>query len=355
MLDWIKEHPYLTGGGLLALVVLIYVYESSSSGSSSSGTVSGPDDATIQAELAAQVATQQTQAAQTANTNQLNASLQALALQNQGQTTLASAALQQAQIQGTTQTTLGNEAVSAQDYQVAAGVQTAGITANAGVQENTSDIAGAESLAGTQAQVTDAQTAAALSDQQMIDAASESINAQNQKTSQQQISATSNYDLTGIADSLTANQQNDSTALQVNQANLTNNVTLANIAAGIDSQLGILNAGVQNNAITANTNVEDTSANDAAAAIEAEIAAGSSNEQQLISYQTNLNSQAFSAASSLGPNNKAATISSILGQPGVGEAEIQGQPGTGTNAAQILAGIGSLFAGAGKIAGSVFG
>jgi hypothetical protein len=87
MLDWIKEHPYLTGGLVLALIVLWVIIRSRSqaaaaaSASSGGTTVAGPSDALSEAELAAGVQVQSaqlaaqaqiTQGSQAVNAQQLN-------------------------------------------------------------------------------------------------------------------------------------------------------------------------------------------------------------------------------------------------------------------------------------------
>lgn len=78
MLDWIKEHPYLTGAAVLGIIVLYALFRSQSSAASSgaaAGSVvsTGPDD-TIQAqEIAAGVALGQAQVQQNSTIATLNA------------------------------------------------------------------------------------------------------------------------------------------------------------------------------------------------------------------------------------------------------------------------------------------
>ena len=122
MMEWLKQHPYLAGGGLLALVVLIYVYERSSSGGSVAVGASGPDDATIQAELAAQLGSQQITAAQSTNVDNLNAALQAMVIQNQGTAAQTAAAVQADSLQTSAAVALGQQQLEA-----------TGITSQAGV------------------------------------------------------------------------------------------------------------------------------------------------------------------------------------------------------------------------------
>lgn len=85
MLDWIKEHPYLTGGAVLALVVLYVIWQNaqSSSAAASSSTAAGsydpstgtyiPDDTIQQAQLSAQTAIDTAQISANAQVAQVNA------------------------------------------------------------------------------------------------------------------------------------------------------------------------------------------------------------------------------------------------------------------------------------------
>ena len=64
MVDWIKEHPYLTGGLALAVVILIIVIKNASSSSQASSatstqTASGTDDTQAVAALQANSAVEQ--------------------------------------------------------------------------------------------------------------------------------------------------------------------------------------------------------------------------------------------------------------------------------------------------------
>lgn len=84
MLDWIKEHPYLTGGLVLASIVLYMIWRSSSTSTSSTNpniVTTGPSD-TIQAmEIQAGAAVQGAQIQSNTQIAGYNASLNAVALQ----------------------------------------------------------------------------------------------------------------------------------------------------------------------------------------------------------------------------------------------------------------------------------
>lgn len=94
MLDWIEEHPYLTGGVILGAIVLWVIIRNRSnaaaaSAASNAGTVvSGPSDALQEAELAAGVQTQTAQLAVQAQIAQNNSNVNAVQLEAAAQTTL---------------------------------------------------------------------------------------------------------------------------------------------------------------------------------------------------------------------------------------------------------------------------
>jgi hypothetical protein len=182
MLEWVKEHPYLTGTAIIGLIILYFVWRGSSTSNQPASYTSGPSDA----QLAAQVASNQTAAAYQANQDSLNAALQAKSIdanaavliaqeqtktvsaqgESQLQQVLAAAGAQvrMQEIGQQAETTRTNAetsaAVAAIMGQVTGQVDIARINAGAGVD-----------IAGIQAGVSKEQIAAQLAAQKDINAA----------------------------------------------------------------------------------------------------------------------------------------------------------------------------------------
>jgi hypothetical protein len=362
-MEWIKQHPYLAGIGILMAVVFLFVFHKSSSTSSGGVYVPGTSDADVQANIAASVQMASIQAGENANTNNLNAALQntiltgrvqnqLAVLANTNTQTQASAAEQiagetiagqtsQANTAAQTQLAAIQAAIAAQSQQAQIGSQTQLSEAQIAAQIAAAQIAGSESIAGTQQQVSDAQTAAALRAQLEQIAVSEQINKQNVTGQLNLAAGTNEVSLQQIAAYLTGIQDSNQTALSVNNQNIAGNLQLAGINNNATEAIANLNAGT---AVTLTNSQNETLLQE----LVAQIGAQETLQNATIGYQTNTNNQVLNSASGLGPNNYAATLAAILGQPGVAQQEIQGQPGTGTNTASILNSIGNLFSGVGR-------
>src|SRR6266567_1924840 len=79
MIEWVKEHPYLSGGIVLGAVILFFLLRGSGSGGARSAPASagGPSEALQAAQLQASTQLQMSQNAGTAQTNLVNAQVAA--------------------------------------------------------------------------------------------------------------------------------------------------------------------------------------------------------------------------------------------------------------------------------------
>jgi hypothetical protein len=184
-MEWMKRHPYLTGGLILAVIVLFFLFRRRSSSTAVTGST-GPSEALQAANLSAQTQTQTAQlaagvqqsqiaAAAEAHAGDVQAALAAKQLDTAAQVQLATIAgqsyLSALTIQGKTATDVasleaqGNIAGAQYAFQTAqvqqgGQVQIAGINAGAAV-----------SVAGIQAELESHKADVALSAQQSMDAA----------------------------------------------------------------------------------------------------------------------------------------------------------------------------------------
>lgn len=275
MVEWIKQHPYLSGGLVLALVVLFLIIRRG--GSSAPQGASGPSDALQAAALQAQVQGAAINASQAANA--VNAQAAVATANSQAQaavniaTLQANAAIAQVQsgtdqaaiagqvqaahdqlaaslgvassrdqlsgllatVQGQTtiQTTQANDALSAVNAQVAGQVQ-----------ENQDTVSGQVQETGIQAGVQNNQIAAALAAQKDINATSVAINGANSSTQKYladvaagvvnnqtaaQLAALNNTNATNLA----IVNSNNGTIASVTQINANRDINLAGIAGGV--------------------------------------------------------------------------------------------------------------------------
>lgn len=242
--DWIKEHPYLAGGGVLGIIVLFLLLRSGSSSSSAAAGAGGvggsglssSDYASIQEaqlqtgaqlqaqEAAAQAQTQQTVAAQ--NVAQIQANAATTQTQLQGQVALQNI-LTAGQVQENTNTAA---------YQTAL-AQIGGQTSIAGIQAGEAE----------QANTTQAQT---LEDEYNTAVQSQGIISQAQ-TQQAQITADTQQSISQQAASVQLANIAGQYGVQNNQIASTN---LANtLASGVDNNQITATESVDNNSINAQT------------------------------------------------------------------------------------------------------
>lgn len=334
---WVKEHPYITGGAILSIIVLWYVLTSSSSSSSSSAPVSsnpgGVSDAVYAAQLAANSTDTQTAAAQTVASDNTAASLSAALAQYQSQSDIAStqagvvnqqtiSQAQTLQYQTAAQLQAAYAADAAANFQTstttAAGVQVAGLDL-VGLQDTNAsqvDIAGINANAGVQ--VASIQGGVAINGQNDALTLGENTN----------------------ATSLSVTTLNDSTAAVINGQNTT---AAVNIAGGADATQVALGQDAVNIAGGADaTTVAVNNANQTTnqALIDATSLAGS---QQFTLADTSLN------LLGTGMFNKG-------GEGGINQVtalgEITGSPAAPVSAA-AAGGVGATQAGPGSLAGQV--
>jgi len=375
--EWVKQHPYLTGVGVLVAVILYFVLRSS-------GTSSASNAAAVASQNAAYSLQQdQIQAAQQSQTEQYNAALEALALQNQGavqvaqiaadannRQTAAALTLGLAQNSGTVATTTQAEqdqlAALYSQYGASmdiAGLQ-AGVTNNqtaAGVTEAQIASDTTKSVTGTQAQVADTQLADALAAQKLSDAASIQINSNNTKAAvtQAQINAgttlaqaqlQSGVTLAGINASQAINQSNNDTALKINAQNGQTGVTEAQISEEQAIQLAGINAGVTQASITAAQNLYETLAADQT---QVDLQ-GQADEVIANVNQTNVQNNIIAAITSgqfnkggAGGANQVAALSALTGNQAPGVAAEQGNAAASSSFWQSLfSAIGTIGKGA---------
>jgi hypothetical protein len=273
---WIEEHPYLTGGAVLGIVILYFLLSSSSNSSpqvvQQSGGLSSADQASLaqtQIQTGAALQAQQNQA--TEQSNQLSAELAATQI-NANASTTANQLAAQTQLQniltaGQVQNystdagvTLGENTNATQ--LALAQVQTGGQVTLAGIsaQEN-------EYTAGTQASTLQAEYDAAVQSQGIISDA-QTQQAQANSTTQQQIADyAAQVQLAGINGTTAVNLAN----IGANE-NVVNNQTSANLmayqtgsnnqaavdVASVDAYGNVINSGL-NYLKSSNPNAEQVS------------------------------------------------------------------------------------------------
>lgn len=358
MLEWIKTHPLydvLIGGALFVVFYLIFRSGSGSAAASSgSGGVtyvqSGPSDAVQTASIAASAQQSQTQAALTANAQNVQAQFQ-----------LGTAALDEKAIEAQlgSQVSLAQTAAAASVANYGASVQQniAESQAAAQVQMNADAINGQVAVAGYSAATTiqtthdNNLTQQAIAQAQLQGWQSQIAAgvAQNQSNNDAAVAtANINANATTAIAGINAGVQTagiDATKA-VNLANIeaNQNVNLANINAGQTVDLANINAGVQVAGIQGNLYSQYLQT---AGSLATQQESDAFNESQ---YQTSVQQQYLTQLTQLKAYNK-----DISGLPGTGvtQGEISAaQPGNTTGG--ILAGIGSLIAGVGKGIGSAF-
>ncbi|HYM35964.1 MAG TPA: hypothetical protein VET48_11240 [Steroidobacteraceae bacterium] len=329
-MDWIKQHPYLTGTGLIVLVILYFVLR----GRGTTATSTGPSEALQAAGLSAELQQGQIVAAQNAQTNQLNAALQGKLIDQQTAEFLASqsTASQNAQI---------DAALKAIGIETGAGVSIAQLQTSADVAKTTAATGAATDIAGIQADVLKMQTQNALDAQKANDAASIAINSQNTKaavttagyaatTQQRQDALAATAFADQLATALTASKDANATAVTINNQNAGRDVNLATISAGsaalnsnnnLTESLANTNAlqSIYNTFLTTNGETQTAQAQDQLQAELAQIGVQQSISNLVASGQINKGGE--------GGKNQVAVIAALTGQPAIGAQAEAPQPG----------------------------
>jgi hypothetical protein len=214
--DWVKGHPVYIAGGLAILAIIYFAY-SASSGSGSATTTyagaTGPTDAAVNA--AASVQTAQLQL--TAQTNQVNAALQANESNNAAGITIAGLQAQVATYQTEQAANVQELGITAtKDIQLAGlATQTAIAQSNNDVITHQADLASSVAIANaaTFAQIASLQSAeniarvnAAVTVATVPYAAAVAINHDNNATQQAQLTAISGPNGQALQDALYRSQ-----------------------------------------------------------------------------------------------------------------------------------------------------
>jgi hypothetical protein len=390
--NFIKEHPFLTGLGVIAVAILYFVLRGSGSSSASTSAAPQTDDALEEANIAAQLQQYQIQTANQANTNQLNAGLEAAQLQ---------AAIEAAQVQGAVQVQTGQtqgavsiagiqgnvqmnsdddqlqaiantNAAQTSQAQIAAELQSqeAGDQLNAILGSTQLQVGGAEDIAGIQAGVSDLQSNNALAAQKDVDSASIQMNGQNTNVAIQQAldaltlgttqaNDTAQTNTQYIAAQLAGLENNNATATLLNSQNVNGAETIDQIIAGNNVDLANISAGVS----TAQINADEDVTNNYLNGVNAANNAAATQSAQELQDQNNLYASIENLVSS-GALNKGgeggaaqlAAIAALLGQPSVvapvaqvGTAQAQSNPLTA-----FFNSLGSAVGTVGKAATSFF-
>jgi hypothetical protein len=319
---WISEHPYLASAlGITLIVGLYLILHSGSSSSSSAQTVSanpgGLSDAAYTAQLAANSQDAQTAAALSAQQGQTAAALQANVNAASVQNNQTAAALQL----GLQQTITGGEVA---DYSAASQLSTAQSNDNAGVAEAQLNTGAAVQVAGIQAQVSNATTAAQL--QLGLNTNQTSVNLAGI-----QLQGLQSNNQTSMENTLVNDQAAGAISANTNATQLAENV---NNNTTQQVQIGTAGAVAQNQ-------INQT-------------AAGNSLAFTLAQQQLNDTQQDFTGISESGGNisaDQGSVLTALAGQPSVGVA-IQGSAASQAQSqnsliSSILSGV---FGTAGKVA-----
>lgn len=352
MVEWMKQHPLLTGTGIIALVVLFIVVRRAGSSAASAG---GPSDALQIATLQAQAGQSQLEAASNAHTADLNAALQAktidaqtaallakfsiTAQQNQSATDLAKT---QATISGATDlaTIQGAYQLSAVNADAASAIEINRQNTSADVTKTQLTTSSADTIASIQAQVAKEGYANALAMDKINTVAAVTI-ASGQTQRDIQLSHDSltqaitlgaykaTTDAAKIQADLIATQDTNATALGVTKITASRDIDIAKILSDNAITLAGISAGVEQAKITATEDVYnhflDTQSADTLAAISAhaqEAGYTASVEQSIVdlvkSGQINKGGE--------GGRNQVAVIAALTGQPQIGSAAEAPQP-----------------------------
>src|ERR1700674_2523912 len=183
-MEFIKNHPYLTGFAVLSAVILFLVLRKSGTSSTTTSGVA-PADPNV---LAAQVQQSQLDAASTAHAQDINAQLQAVSLaaqlqQQQTNATIhiadlnAQATIAAAGIQASSQDAAARYAMEGAAAQFASQSQIAPIPAGGSLSIAQVQASRDTTVAGIQADVTKTQAQDALAAQKDINAATVATNA----------------------------------------------------------------------------------------------------------------------------------------------------------------------------------
>lgn len=362
-MDWIREHPFLSGGLVLAIIVFFVVYRRSSD-RGSAVTSTGPSEALQAAQLSANVQQAQVSAASTAQTNQLQASLTAQSTKLQGEIDIAAmqrdVALQD--ILSTQQTTNLKTATagSVAEAQVSRDVTIAGYGRDVALAQNQTVAMGEQlqadvargvtaaqiTIAGTQAQVAEEQSANALAAQKTI---SSTALQQTQASTAASTAIARIAGTTAQAQIAASNAANDeayklainTNLLKLNEAGITADVQKTAIAAATGVQThGIdVQGAVAQHALDVTSNIySDVTA--------AELAKYHLQEMEAPTINALLTQDKIhSGAQGL---TQASIIADLLGQPGPSEVAAAGSAQVSTVKAQQPSLFGQFLNGIGQ-------
>ena len=251
MLDWVKRHPYLTGGLVLGAIVFFVVYRSvagSNSAAAQAASAANPDippnEAALQvASLQASAQTQSINAQLQAQTNQVVAAQNVATLQSNAQVTEAQlaqqAALQQIVSSAAVQTQANTLAYQTVQAQVGGQVSLAQIQTQGQVD-----------IAGTQAGVQEQAAADALAQEQAIQAAA---------TEQANIGATAQVNLANISASAQEDIANINAGVENLQTTTAGQIQMAGITGQVSENAS--NNALSQYAINAQRSIESQSIN----------------------------------------------------------------------------------------------
>jgi len=226
-MNWISEHPYLTGSLVLGGIVLLFVLRGSGSGSQGTQVVnSGPSDSLQAMQLQSAASVQNTNTAATVAISQYNAAV--ASKQIDANTEVQKDYLAQ---QVALQSIYSNQAVS--QYHDDTSLKLAQAQVGGQVQLAQIGADKDERIAGIQADVSKSNAVAALAAQRDIDAAA---------TAQKQIEGTT---------AITLNQSNNDTAIRINQDTIKGNLDYTQLYNQGQVDLATIDAGVKNNYINA--------------------------------------------------------------------------------------------------------
>jgi hypothetical protein len=384
---WIKQHPYLSGGLVLGLIVLIFVYRdyesaaaANAANAAASTTAAGPDDAQVAAEAAlgqaqAAVQAQQDQDNAAVQANQTNANaatqqsaneLSAVQSTNQAQTaqttTVANAQLQAAQSQIAGQVSAANEAADAQvdiaGINAGADTQIAGIQAGVSIDQINANLAGLENTNATQLSITNSNNQVPIteSNNELTLGLNTNLTNYEELQNNNQTSIVLDQQNNGLAlaeaglayqgllstNGLDLAESNNALALGENSNAA--NVTI-NAQNNVTQQLGITTEGtIYNNLINANYNLQNTYLGDAFTLNSTELANQETNDQTVYGL---IGAGAFNLGGE-GGSNTVAALNATNGYPTINLSSTSNntQSSLGQQLGFAFTGLGNLLGGA---------
>lgn len=301
MMEWIQEHPYLSGGLVLSLLVLYLLLRRSGGGTSVVST--GPSEALQAANLQAQTQQAGISAAANAQTQTLQAALAAKQIDAQVTQNAIDATTQQASIAAAMNLGIAKLSADAQLSAIDIGAQR-DITVSGQQSDAAKYIASV--TADAQTKIAEGAYARDISVAGIGAARDVSVAGIQSTTLQAQYAA-----------ALATQKDIDATSLGINRDNWSGAAALASIQAGVDMHISDNNTGVANNYINTQGAVQL-----------ADLTFAHDIQSQSIGAQFQLQSQNQSSfwASVMGNdrwgngNQQVAALSAIVGQPAIGVA-----------------------------------